>query len=453
MKVKYPHIVPLIFFGFSCLLVSCGPSADSATKKYAMAPADDGSVIVRAPDGSEAKFEPVFGILQSRNDPKKGLRWMDFGKQRPEPIFYNVLSWTVEGGDEAKSPVATGHVEDGFDPALDQKQRGSDVVDLFRAAPMETLRASAHEWSDGRMEWIFPDTETFTLRASVSLPESGGEPVLQFHLTPKIDGWFSVGYLGAPSFDPAKMEAVWQPLIWQDKRFPDQSYMTESARCTLPATTVTRDGSTVAVVADPSEFPFQPLPTVANSTFGVAVRNQEGQAQPMIFAPILGGVGSKMKPSGEFDFKARLFVSKASSTEAFAQIAQRIYNFQDYRSNDEIGPLNQTFERMTRFAMGPYAKFNQDLRGAAYDTDVPGSVKNVSSLHPLGVALATDSPEIFDERAKPMIEYALSRERFLFTTDPNVKGQVHLPTWRGPVCLFPNSLHWRSFPVGATPSW
>jgi hypothetical protein len=422
-----PHLTSsLVLLGSACLFIACSPPAGQVTSaegRYSLRAGDDGSVVVKSPDGAEATFEPVFGVLSSAKDPKKGLRWMDFGEQRPETIMYNVLSWTRDSAERGRAEDAAGHVEDGFDPALDKKLTGSDVVDLFRSAPLSTARAASSEWKGDRMEWVFPETESYTLRASVSLPENGAEPVLEFHFSPKIDAWFSVGYLGAPAFDVASVEAIWQPLIWQDKRFPDQSYLTESARCTLPATTVTKDGITVAVIADPAEMPFQPLPTVANSTFGVAVRNQQGQAQPMIFAPILGGVGSEMAKRSDFNFSARLFVAQASASEGYAQIAQGLFGFQDYRSNDEIGPLNQTFERMTKFAMGPYAKFNDDLRGAAYDTDVPGAVKNVGSLHPLGVALVTDSPEIFEQRARPMIEYGISRERFLFTTDPTVKGQ------------------------------
>ena len=94
--------------------------------------------------------------------------------------------------------------------------------------------------------------------------------------------------------------------------------------------------------------------------------------------------------------------------------------------------LVSTLERMIDYAMGPWARFNEDLRGCAYETDVPGSVKNVSALHPLGVALVTDDEQIFARRAQPIFESLLSREKFLFTTDPNVEGQGASSKLAGP---------------------
>lgn len=384
----------------------------------------DHSVALSAGPDAKAVFKPRFAVLVSEKDPKPRLRWMEFGDQRPEGIMYNVMAWTADEIAPSATTAAPQHVEDGFDPTTDQAVTAEAIADLFKVAPTRIIEAeSAEKRADGSIVWKFAETDTFTFSAELTRTEGVAEPKLSFQITPKKDGYYAVAYVGAPSEKIGAVSEIWQPLIWQEMRFPDQAYMTEAARCTIPATTVTADGVTWAVAADPDELPFQPLPTVANSTFGVAVRNADGDAQPIVVAPIPGGVGSKLGEGESFDFALRLFVAKGDATEAYAQLAQGLFDFHDYRSNDEIGPLNQTFESMVRFAMGPWGKFNDDLRGASYDTDVPGSVKNVSSLHPLSVALVTDSKEIFDTRARPMVEYALSRERFLFTTDPEVTGQ------------------------------
>ncbi|MFO1447210.1 MAG: hypothetical protein U1F61_03445 [Opitutaceae bacterium] len=86
---------------------------------------------------------------------------------------------------------------------------------------------------------------------------------------------------------------------------------------------------------------------------------------------------------------------------------------------------------MLQFGLSPYAKFNSDLRGFAYDTDVPGAVKNVSALHPLSLAIVTDNREIFTKLARPLAEFFVSRERFLFCTDPRDQGTVRLLPTRG----------------------
>ena len=103
----------------------------------------------------------------------------------------------------------------------------------------------------------------------------------------------------------------------------------------------------------------------------------------MLFAPLLGGAGSQMKAGEAREFVMRLVVAKASLSATYETIARTLYGFTDARHN-ALGSLNATFERMLDFGLSEYAKFNPDLRGFAYDTDVPGAVKNVSALHPLG---------------------------------------------------------------------
>ena len=49
-----------------------------------------------------------------------------------------------------------------------------------------------------------------------------------------------------------------------------------------------------------------------------------------------------------------------------------------------------------------------------YTTDVPQTVKMVSALHPLSIALATDDEDVFRRRVRPMIEFLLSREKYLY---------------------------------------
>ncbi len=412
------------------LTVAVRAGTQLSNDAYQLALTADGDVTVTSGGALPRKFSPRFAVMASSRDPKLELRWGDWsdGKQAP---LYNVLTWAGSEHVKPSGSAPKKHIEDGFDPKSDQVAGKDRVQNLFDAAPAMIVRADKAEAKDGRIVWGFPANADFTLDATLELPAGNGEPVLMFQFKPKVAKWFSVGYVGAPEADPSAMDGMWQPLIWQEKRFPQKPYLTESGRCTLPATLVAMDGVVWGVVADPVELPFMPMPTVANSRFGVAVRNAAGQAQPMVFAPILGGLGSKRAAGEALTFKLRLVVQRGKIADVYANLARGLYGFTDYRHN-ALGSLNRTMERVIDYAMSDWARFNEDLRGCAYDTDVPGSVKNVSSLHPLGVALVTDDESIFVRRARPIVEAMMSREKFLFTIDPNVKGQGASARLTGP---------------------
>lgn len=391
------------------------------------------SVLVETSNGVTQRFEGRFTVLATERDPNTELRWGDWDNGARVPS-YNVLSWFIgqPGGEKRATPNSKQHVEDGFDPGSDQKRTEDRTENLYEAAPSVTVVANHARVMDNRVEWSFPEQEDFSLRATLEVPSGRAEPRLEFHFTPKKKKWFSVGYTGAPEVEPVSMDEMWQPLIWQEKRFPNQPFLTEAARCPLPATLVGYGGVVYGVVADPNELPFMPMPTPANSRFGVAVRNAAGHAQPTLFAPILGGVGSLMTPGQTIDFGLRLVLQSGKITDAYEALARGLYAFHDYRRNSDLGSLNRTLERTVDYAMSEWARFNEDLRGCAYDTDVPGSVKNISPLHPLSLALVMDDERLFTRRARPMMEYGMSREKFLFTVNPEVTRQGASANLKGP---------------------
>jgi hypothetical protein len=403
---------------------SAGAPAAAAGPAGRLLPRPDGAVAYLAADGATAVFAPQVTVLFSAADPGLEMRWGRF----PEPAMrlidtgsiYNVLTWGPKGARPAAG--ATQHVEDGFDPAVDRGYGPGRTANLFAAGRAAVITATAARSGGGRVRWVFPDHPRATLTAELDLPADGTAPRLVLTATARAAGWYSFGYTGAPEADAEAVDELWQPLIYNERRFPHDSFLEAGYRCPLPTTLVTRDGVTLGVAADPAEYPFQPLPNFQNSRFGVALRNAAGRAQPMLFAPLLGGAGSRLQAGESRTFVFRLVVRRAGLSATYEHLARSLFGFADVRHN-ALGSLNATFERMLGFGLSEYAKFNPDLRGFAYDTDVPGAVKNVSALHPLGLALVTDRRDIYERLARPLLEYFVSRERFLFTTDPKVKGQ------------------------------
>lgn len=350
--------------------------------------------------GHEELWAPQFTVLYRGEDP--GL-----GTVRVRQIAFVVPSWQKRHDDGRTS-------------------------DLFRVADSLLFRGSRPVQAGRELAWSFPAGAGGTsLQAWLRLPEDSADPELRFTLKAGKPGWYSVGYTGAPEIAPEEVQAIWQPLVWQERRFPDSSYLSAEFMCSLPAALVNQGGSTIGVVADPSEIPFR-FPQPANSRFGVALRNAGGRAQPMLFAPVLGQQASHLGAADTFSFRMRLVMQRRSIYETYRYIATRIMGFHDYRRNATCS-LNETIEHMLRYAMDDdYSGWNRDLKAPDYATDVAGTVKAVSALHPLSIALITDDEQVYKRRALPMTEYLMSREKYLFSERPGSAHQSPSHYMRGP---------------------
>lgn len=376
-------------------------------------------------------FEPEFLVIYSESNPNKKMRRGDFGyKMKPfqtQGLLYNVPTW---GKAEHFTPDPSLHIEDGYNPETDREYGPGRTANYFLAGNTYRVKASAVKKENGLIIWEFPDQELFSLKARVN--DTGLFPKVEFVFTPHKAGWYSVGYTGAPSVQVEDVEELWQPHIWSERRFPNQPFLSESFRAPIPTTLVTSHGVTTGVVADPTFIPYEATPpTSANSKFGIMVRNAAGEAQPMVFAPVLGNKDSQLKPGEEVRFAFYLYRKKEPLMEAFKEIAYRICCFSDIRRNSTCN-LNTTIDNTLDYCLSPYAMFIDSLRGCNYSTDVPGAVKNISGLHPLEFSILTDREDIYQRMARPMMEYGLSRERFLFSPNDKVKGQGTSSRLNGP---------------------
>lgn len=388
-------------------------------------------VVLETPDGVRQTFRPQFLVLHSVSNPHKNMRRGNFDyKLQPwqtQGLLYNVPTW---GKIEEYVADPSLHIEDGYNPETDRAYGEGRTANYFLAAPSTLLTAERAKKTGNRIEWKFPENDLFTFYAW--LDTSGDLPRIHFRIIPKVAGWFSAGYIGAPSRALESVEELWQPHIWNEKRFPNQPFLSEAFRCPIPATIVTSDGVSTAIIADPKYIPYEAeLPTSANSKFGVLLRNSKGEAQPMVFAPVLGNKDSRLQPGQSFDFEVLLYQKKATLMAGFEDIAKNVCGFRDFRRNSTCN-LNTTIQNTTEYCLSPYAMFVDSLRGCNYSTDVPGAVKNISGLHPLEFSILCDDEHIFHRMARPMLEYGLSRERFLFSTNDKIHGQGTSSRLNGP---------------------
>ena len=378
--------------------------------------------------GRTYSFAPEFTVIYSEANPEIAARPGGI-----KNVSYNVVTWKTHKGEkgdlkQVKRSLSQGG--DGFDDnILDAKAEQRTPV-IFNAGENITVTAKSAKQVNDTVYFTFPDNNKFDLEAFVVL-SALPYPKLNYTLIPKTEGYFSVGYTGAPSFFSEELDEIWQPMIWQEKRFPEKPFMTLAFRTPIPTTLVNDGINTIGVLAASEEFTFSPLPLLENSRFGVVLRNQNNQAQPQLFAPVLGGIESNMKVNDNYSFTSYLVVHPGTLTQTYESIAYTIFGFHDYRKN-EIASLNNVFENIVEYSMSDYAWYVDSLKGYAYATDVPGAVKNVSSLNPLEIAIVTDNREMFEKRAYPMMEYMISREKFLFCLDTTQKIQQPSRKMNGP---------------------
>ncbi len=378
--------------------------------------------------GTVYNFTSEFTIIYTASNPNIAARQADI----PE-VSYNVVTWeSYKGiqGDLKEVKRNANQGGDGFDDRILDATTKKRTPVIFNAGENIVIKANSLKQVGDTIHLTFPENEKFSLKAFVDVLAKPF-PKLSYSFTPKIKGYFSVGYTGAPAFKIEKAEEIWQPLIWQEKRFPEKPFMTLAFRTPIPTTLVNDGKNTIGVLAASEEFPFSPLPLLNNSRFGVLLRNQKDEAQPQLFAPVLGGIKSEMEIAQTYDFSSYLVVNPTSLTKTYEHIAYTIFGFKDYRKN-EIASLNDVFENIVDYSMSDNGWYIDSLKGYAYATDVPGAIKNVSSLNPLEIAIVTDNQEMFEKRAYPMMEYLLSREKFLFTLDSLQKIQNPSRKMEGP---------------------
>ena len=392
MKIlSYRSASILIIIGIS-LLTGCN---ESAYRQFELSMNTDNSIEVSFDDRA-FMFKPEFTVLYSDTDPSLKLRPAGI-----KGVRYNIPTWknTTSGDSLQEVERDVAQQGDGFDDRILDGESFKRTPNLFHAGKIYKITAESYVENRDSIVFEFPKNDQFDLAATLTL--SNGYPELKFNFQPKEDGYYSVGYSGAPAQDISETGEIWQPLIWQEKRFPPAPYMTLAFRCPIPTAFVKQGDYVTGVLAHPDQFPFDPLPLAENSRFGVAVRNLEGKAQPLLFAPVLGGTESKMTVlDSSFSFSMFLFLDKGDCDDAYEAVARQFFGFKDYRKNGLI-TLNQTLDNIVEYSLSKYSRFNAEQKGFEYSTDVPGAVKNVSSLNPLELALVYDDENIYDQRAYP----------------------------------------------------
>jgi hypothetical protein len=328
--------------------------------------------------------------------------------------------------------LAIKSAEEGRFPHMAWKTGNAAETDLFKAFAVTTLKASGvKKLASNHLQYVFEEQKNYVVTLDVLLPATEQAPVFRTNLQVKEKGWYSTAFAGIQQQDTSDLKFLYQPLVWSWRRFPGMSYMTPESYATTAATFVNNGTVTEGVCPAIAEIPYR-FAKWTNSRFGLVLRNQQGKAQPMVWAPIPGSQESLMQPGQRYSFSTRYILHGGDWYAGLNYILRDLFQYRNERRNNAV-TLNQTLDNMIRFAMNDvYAGWVDSLKGFDYVQDAIGTVKIVSPLHQLSVALVTGNEEIYRRRALPTMEYAMSREKYLFTTNEEQKIQSPSYHLKGP---------------------
>lgn len=434
----------MLFVAIALLTTTAGQLEN---QQYRLVSQPDHSVAVHVAGMPPVRLSPEFTVLYSPTDPhchrnpshpnyavapRVAVRW----KNPDEPIEA-INAW-----------LATPHVKTAIglrgEVSQDDRERtwlfrdtegrtklriaGIHALDTSRpfcVGQKVTVRAVGSRADGQRIAWRFASDERFAISAELTLPPGKADPQLRFTLTPRRNGWFSVAYTGMPASPLTETVAVPQECSQRHRLF---DYVIGETDLHLPRAHVATAQGSVALAADPAECRFR-LPTMADSRFGLMLTSDEGCLKPALLAPLLGGCESRMKAGKDWQFTLRCIVRAGDWKDTYAWLARGVFGLRDQRDNSGTGSLNATLARVIDFLAdrpgGNYALWDEQQKYYDYFTDKTGVFKPFSPLFGLSAAIVTDDEDFFVRRARPAVEFALSRPSNVFAPyDAADNGQV-----------------------------
>jgi hypothetical protein len=273
-----------------------------------------------------------------------------------------------------------------------------------RCFPLRPI--SARQRDPHTVELDFAKTEAGQLTAVWRLQEGQPAAEIELHFVPSQPGHFSLGYHGPLTTPPDAADFLLLPFMYQGRRFPDQPAMLLSALTPTPLALVNRGGVSCALVAEPSEIPFE-WPSDSNSHYALGLRNESGIAQPMLYTPVLGLPGS-VSDGAPVQGKLRLWLQRGDWYASFRRVADEVFHSSDYRRPTTASLSDTALNLMDLIRNESASGWSARAKGS-WNIESRNTVSQVSPLTYLSLYLLTGDDDFYRRFARPSLEYVLSR--------------------------------------------
>ncbi len=268
----------------------------------------------------------------------------------------------------------------------------------------------------GSVHLEFPDTPYGQLTASWSLGFSEGPiraqraslpmPAVIVHFTPRVPGYYSIGYHAPLAVTPAEADFLLLPFMLHGRRFPEHPAAMLNSSMPTPLALVTRAGFTCGVAADPRVISPE-WPSFENAKYALGLRNAEGKAQPFAYSPVLGQPGSSSK--GErISAIFHVLMDKSDWYTAYRHVADELFALRDYRSPTAASLSDSALNLLDFIRDEKSSGWNARAKGP-WNIESRNTVSHSAPLTYLSLYLLTGDRDFYRRFARPALEFMLSR--------------------------------------------
>jgi hypothetical protein len=269
-----------------------------------------------------------------------------------------------------------------------------------------TLRANHVLQVDPQtVELQFPSVGAGQLFAIWHLTDDSPSADITLHLTTAQAGQYSLGYHAPLAGAPDTMDFLLLPFLVQGRRLPDEVQSVLDARTPTPLTLVNQHATSLALVADPRDLPDN-WPSASQSRYALAIRNEQAQAQPILYSPVLGGVGSANQAQQAVQSRFTLWLQPGPWHQAYENIVEQRYGLRDYR-RPVYGSLSDTALNLYDLIKSGLAW--DDRAKGPWNIETRNTVTQSSPLLYMSLYLLTGDEAFYRRYALPSLEFLLSR--------------------------------------------
>ncbi|AHF91802.1 hypothetical protein OPIT5_17830 [Opitutaceae bacterium TAV5] len=334
----------------------------------------------------------------------------------------------------------------------------ADALDAFRAGDARTrfFPASIRNRKTDTIELVYEAGRegegggqgNLAQRALVvwHLPRKGFAVRMEVALKPEKAGFYSLAFAagGSGGFVMDAVKATQLPPLFQFRRVPDVPQMLTSATTPHPMALVESllaseresdlSSITHGVVADVDGLSKE-WSTRRNATYGFTLRGPEGGIQPAVFAPILGGVGSRVAKGGELRSAWWIVTAPQSWAQTMREVDASILGLRDYREPWQHSLTEQALNIIDLIKSGPGFGWYDRLKGPM-NIESADTATHAAPLMLLSAARLTGDMEFFERRGLPALEFLLSRPSIHFAL--STKGNFYVTRGEDTRLMFKN---------------